>query len=97
MAMVSWLKKSWAIIRSSQSSWNGVNNSIRIDTDGLRSTANNGDWTLYHAGAISFGSSVRAGVYLEFADNNRNGISILNRENISDEISFDLRSDTRNT
>ena len=80
-----------------QSSWNGVNNSIRIDTDGLRSTANNGDWTLYHAGAISFGSSVRAGVYLEFADGNRNGISILNRENISNEISFDLRSDTRNT
>ena len=80
-----------------QSSWNGVNNSIRLDTDGLRSTANNGDWTLYHAGAISFGSSVRPGVYLEFADGNRNGISVLNRENISDEISFDLRSDMRNT
>lgn len=80
-----------------QSIWNGLNNSIRIDTDGILSTAINGDWTLYHAGAISFGGSNKPGVYLEYADQNRNGISVLNRGSVSDDISFDLRSNSRNT
>ena len=80
-----------------QSNWNSINSTISIDASGMRSTNFNGDWTLYHAGAISFGNNVSQGVYLEYADGTRNGLAINNRGALNTEITLDLMSSARNT
>ncbi|MGH2064837.1 hypothetical protein [Aerococcus urinaeequi] len=80
-----------------QSAWNGINNTISIDGNGIRSANTNGDWTLYHSGAISFGNNVSQGIYLEYADGARNGLAIHNRGALNSEITLDLISSARNT
>lgn len=80
-----------------QSNWNGINSSISIDANGIRSANFNGDWTLYHAGAVSFGGGSSQGIYLEYAEGARNGLAINNRGALNTEITLDLRSSARNT
>lgn len=81
-----------------QSAWNGVNNTVSINASGIRSTATNGDWTLYHSGAISFGGGGSSqGIYLEYADGSRNGLAINNRGATNTDITLDLVSSARNT
>ena len=80
-----------------QSNWNGINNTISINASGIRSANSNGDWTLYHSGAVSFGGGSSQGVYLEYADGTRNGLAINNRGALNTEITLDLVSSARNT
>ena len=80
-----------------QSNWNEINNTISIDGNGIRSANSNGDWTLYHSGAVSFGNSLSQGIYLEYADGTRNGLAINNRGALNTDITLDLVSSARNT
>jgi len=80
-----------------ESAWNGINNTVSVNASGIRSANSNGDWTLYHSGAISFGGGSSQGIYLEYADGSRNGLAINNRGALNTEITLDLMSSARNT